>query len=263
MKKEINIQIMKEQSSGLDLTALVLCGGLGTRLREKTNDQLSKVLYPIAGRPMIEYSIKPFYDARIAHIVFLTAHLNHTVVDYFRGNAKHNPPDGVAISFSVEEFPTGILSAVQLALKENVIDTMFSISDGDIIRLGLNIADLYLFNQETRAITTVVATTVPPANATEYHGIRVNKNMKVVSIVNPPRESSPDILTLTGMVLCRPEVISVLKDIDSSRYPNWTDLLKVLFLAGEMDMFAQSILYLNLNTPDSVDMAEQILSQGQ
>ena len=43
---------------------------------------------------------------------------------------------------------------------------MFSVSDGDIIRLGLDIADLFLFNQETRAMTTVVATTVPPADAT-------------------------------------------------------------------------------------------------
>jgi len=157
---------MKEQSPSLDLTALVLCGGLGTRLREKTNDQLPKVLYPVAGQPIIEYSIKPFYDANITHVVFLTAYLNHIVVDYFRGNAKRSPPNGTAISFSVEEYPTGILSAVQFALKENVINTMFSVSDGDIIRLGLDIADLFLFNQETRAMTTVVATTVPPADAT-------------------------------------------------------------------------------------------------
>ena len=157
---------MKEQSPSLDLTALVLCGGLGTRLREKTNDQLPKVLYPVAGQPIIEYSIKPFYDANITHVVFLTAYLNHIVVDYFRGNAKRSPPNGTAISFSVEEYPTGILSAVQFALKENVINTMFSVSDGDIIRLGLSVADLYLFNQETRAMSTVVATTVPPADAT-------------------------------------------------------------------------------------------------
>ena len=59
---------MKEQSPSLDLTALVLCGGLGTRLREKTNDQLPKVLYPVAGQPIIEYSIKPFYYANITDL---------------------------------------------------------------------------------------------------------------------------------------------------------------------------------------------------
>lgn len=253
---------MKEQSPSLDLTALVLCGGLGTRLREKTTDQLPKVLYPVAGQPIIEYSIKPFYDARIAHIVFLTAYLNRIVVDYFCGNARHNPPDGTAISFSVEEFPTGILSAVQLALKENVIDTMFSISDGDIIRLGLDIANLYRFNQETRAMATVVATMSPPSNVFEYHGVKVDEGMNIVAIVDPPRESSPDILTLTGMVLCRPELVGVIEGIDSSRYPNWTDLLKVLFNAGSINVFAQPILYFNLNTPESVDMAEIFFSHG-
>lgn len=68
--------------------ALLLAGGLGTRLRPLTNE-LPKCLVPVAGKPMLDYWIDALEAAGIEEVLLNTHHLRTQVVAWIeRTNAR-------------------------------------------------------------------------------------------------------------------------------------------------------------------------------
>ena len=61
--------------------ALLLAGGLGTRLRPIT-DNTPKCLVPIAGRPLLDYWFDALHAAGIRDVLINTHHLRDQVTDY-------------------------------------------------------------------------------------------------------------------------------------------------------------------------------------
>ncbi len=75
--------------------AVVLCGGLGERLRPLT-EHLPKPLAPVGGRPFLEYLICQLREQRLERIVLLTGYYGEMIRDYFGDGAGH----GVQIDYS-------------------------------------------------------------------------------------------------------------------------------------------------------------------
>jgi MurNAc alpha-1-phosphate uridylyltransferase len=67
--------------------AMVLAAGYGTRLKPLT-DYTPKPLVPVAGRPMIEYSLDKLRAYGIERLVINVSHLKAQLVDYFAGHAS-------------------------------------------------------------------------------------------------------------------------------------------------------------------------------
>src|SRR5262249_44859435 len=64
--------------------ALLLAGGLGTRLRPLT-DTVPKCLIPIGGRPLLDYWLDLFSEAGLRDIRINNHHLPELVRDYIAG----------------------------------------------------------------------------------------------------------------------------------------------------------------------------------
>jgi histidinol-phosphate phosphatase family protein len=75
--------------------AVILCGGLGTRLRPYT-DLLPKPMIPVNGRPFLEFLVEQLREQGITHIVLLTGYRGQYIEDHF-GDGKRF---GLAISYS-------------------------------------------------------------------------------------------------------------------------------------------------------------------
>ncbi|MBT5087468.1 MAG: HAD-IIIA family hydrolase, partial [Deltaproteobacteria bacterium] len=63
--------------------ALILCGGLGTRLRPHT-DQLPKPMIPCNGKPFLWYLLKQMEEQGIKRFVLLTGYLAEKIKGYFK-----------------------------------------------------------------------------------------------------------------------------------------------------------------------------------
>lgn len=60
--------------SGNVITAAVLCGGLGTRLRPVMGESLPKCLAPVAGRPFLFYLLDQLVNQEIQKVVLCIGH---------------------------------------------------------------------------------------------------------------------------------------------------------------------------------------------
>ena len=61
-----------------DITAVILAGGLGTRLRPVVGDR-PKVLAEVGGRPFITYLLDHLAKARIKRVILCTGYLGFQV----------------------------------------------------------------------------------------------------------------------------------------------------------------------------------------
>ena len=89
--------------------AIVLVGGLGTRLRPVLTE-VPKPLAPVAGRPFLAWVLDRLADQRINHVVLATGHLAAQVEAAIGHAWKH-----MRVSYSVETQPLGTGGAIRLA----------------------------------------------------------------------------------------------------------------------------------------------------
>jgi histidinol-phosphate phosphatase family protein len=75
--------------------AVILCGGLGTRLRPLT-DTMPKPMVMVNGKPFLYYLLEQLSEQGITRFVLLTGYLGEKVFDYFGDGAEY----GWSISYS-------------------------------------------------------------------------------------------------------------------------------------------------------------------
>lgn len=92
------------------MQAVILAGGLGTRLGPLTADT-PKPMVPVANVPYLEHQLRLLEKQSVHDIVLLTGYLGHILEDYF-GNGTRL---GLRIRYSCENTPLGTGGALRLA----------------------------------------------------------------------------------------------------------------------------------------------------
>ena len=92
------------------MEAIVLAGGLGTRLRSVVPD-LPKPMASVAGRPFLEILLRKLARDGFGHVILSVGYMADKISVHF-GNSF----EGIEISYSVEEEPLGTGGAVLQAM---------------------------------------------------------------------------------------------------------------------------------------------------
>jgi D-glycero-alpha-D-manno-heptose 1-phosphate guanylyltransferase len=90
--------------------ALVLAGGLGTRLRTVVADR-PKVLAPVAGRPFLEHLLADLDAQGFRRVILAVGHLREMIVEAIGSSFR-----GLSIAYSEEERPLGTGGAIARGL---------------------------------------------------------------------------------------------------------------------------------------------------
>jgi D-glycero-alpha-D-manno-heptose 1-phosphate guanylyltransferase len=90
--------------------AIVLAGGLGTRLRAVVED-LPKVMAPVAGRPFLEHVLDHLAAQGLRRVILAVSYRREIIQAHF-GEAYR----GMALRYSVEEEPLGTGGAIRQAM---------------------------------------------------------------------------------------------------------------------------------------------------
>ena len=133
----------------------VLCGGLGTRLRDAVGG-VPKVLAPVAGRRFLDLFVGALHRAGIRRIVLLAGHLADQVAAHVRGPLRHAFPD-VEIVVSVEPMPLGTAGA--LAHARALVDGTCLLLNGDTY-VELDAQALLAAHRRAGSLVTIAAVRV-------------------------------------------------------------------------------------------------------
>lgn len=106
-------------------TAIVLAGGLGTRLRSVVPD-LPKPMAPVAGRPFLEHLLDYWIGQGVSRFVLSVGYRREAVMSHL-GSAYR----GIPITYSIEEAPLGTGGGLLLALQHLTDETSFLLLNGD------------------------------------------------------------------------------------------------------------------------------------
>lgn len=98
--------------SGTTAEAIVLAGGLGTRLRPVVSD-LPKPMAPVNGRPFLEWLLEYWIDQGIRRFIISVGYLPERIVAHFGDQWR-----GAEIAYAQESEPLGTGGALLLAAKQ-------------------------------------------------------------------------------------------------------------------------------------------------
>ena len=137
--------------------AIILAGGLGTRLRELHPD-LPKILAPVAGKPFLHWQLSALQEQGVSSV--------HFALGYRADDIQHwvtrNHPDALTATFSVEPAPLGTAGALKFA-EPHITTDPFLVLNGDSLLPALDIPALLAAHRAAHATATIAVTTVPDA----------------------------------------------------------------------------------------------------
>ena len=139
-------ELLSQEASNLPLTAVIMAGGLGTRLRPLTLDTPKPMLL-VGERPIMEWVILGLRRSGIREFIITTHYLPEQITDYFGDGSKW----GITIDYIREEALTGTAGPL---LKMNPWDRTLLVTNSDLLT-NLDYGAMYQFHQEQEALITV------------------------------------------------------------------------------------------------------------
>ncbi len=183
----------------MNVEAVVLAGGFGTRLRPLTWDT-PKPLVPVLGRPLLEWVIRTLPDDVIQ--VTLAAGFRSEKLEKY---ARTNPlPKNIEIE--VEPYPLDTAGAIKYATRHSTADT-YIVYNGDIIS-SLDVRDMLEFHEKHDGIATIALYPVPEEEVHRFGVVDIDDDNKIHAFVEKPDpQEAPSNLINAGTYILDREVI--------------------------------------------------------
>lgn len=174
------------------MQAVILAGGLGTRLRPLTQS-LPKCMAPVGGLPFLDYQLKLLKTRGVRRCVLLTGHLGRQVERYFKTGAAYS----LNLVYSREE--DGLLgTGGALKKAETLLEEKFLLVNGDTY-LDMDYAGLYAsLNGHARAVI-----------AASRQGARFDLDIDPLGRITRYDKTAPGLLYVNaGAMALRREILS-------------------------------------------------------
>lgn len=208
----INFRIQK---SYLPLDAVVMAGGLGSRLRPLT-DNIPKPLLPVGNKPIVEHNIDRLRSFGVKHLTLSIKYLGQQLVDYFGDGADK----GMDIRYVTEEEPRGTIGAVS-EIKDVHNDYILVMNSDLLTTIDLEGMFADLINKEAD----MVVATVPYEVKIPYGVIEIEGDL-IKSLREKPTYTY---YSNAGIYLIRKEHLA--KIPNTGRY-SAPDLMEALYTTG-------------------------------
>lgn len=153
--------------------ALILAGGLGTRLQSVVSD-VPKPMAQVAGKPFVEYILQYLKEFGVERVVFSIGYKAEVFQKYFGKNYQ-----GIELEYVIENEPLGTGGALKLAL-EHCQHNDVLVLNGDTF-FNIELDDLWIFHQLHQAYFTMALREVE--NASRYGAVQLNENGKITAFI--------------------------------------------------------------------------------
>lgn len=206
------------------MEAIILAGGLGTRLRAVVSD-LPKPMAPIDGKPFLAHQIR-YWKSQGIHRFILSVGYQWEKIQAHFGNEF----DGIAIDYVIEQKPLGTGGGVLLAAEHLKKREPFLLLNGDTL-FQVDLSRLKNFHDEKGADITLAIACVGKNN--RYGRVILDEAGRILDLKSEPgdrsrigtkasaplRGSSPRSYVNGGVYLIEPKVLSTGRPFPFERAP--------------------------------------------
>ncbi len=245
------------------MRAVVLVGGLGTRLRPLTL-RTPKQMLPVAGRPMIEWVIERLAGHGVDEVVLSLGYRP----DAFRRAYPDATCAGVRLVYAVEDEPLDTAGAIRFAAGAAGIDERFLVVNGDILS-DLDVSALLAFHADAHEQAGALATIglVPVEDPSAYGVVTTDGEGKVQTFVEKPAPgdaASHDINA--GCYVLEPEVLDRIPG--TGRVNIERETFPALVAEGRLWALSQHGWWVDVGTPErylqaSLELLDKGAGQGE
>ena len=226
--------------------AVIQAGGMGTRMRELTKDEIPKPMLLLNGKPMLEWQIQNISKYDIRDYVIIIGHLGEKIKEYFHDGSRL----GVHIQYIEEKEPLG--SAGALALLKSMCDcgaADFLVVFGDVM-FDLDINRFCRFHEKHGSLATLLAH--PNAHPYDSDLLVTDSADQVISIISKheKRDEWYENLVNAGIYLLSGELITDLCKKGIGKLDMERDVLKPLMGQGKVYAYQTPEYVKDAGTPE-------------
>lgn len=147
------------------MEAIILAGGLGTRLRSRLSG-VPKPMADIAGQPFLAILLDRLADSGISRVLLSVGYLSNVIVSYF-GTAWR----GMEIAYVLEDSPLGTGGAIRRALADARAESVLILNGDTWLETDYRV--IMDFHNAQRATITMAITWVE--DRSRYGGVNIDE----------------------------------------------------------------------------------------
>jgi NDP-sugar pyrophosphorylase family protein len=183
------------------MQAVILAGGLGTRLRTLVNDR-PKAMAHVNDKPFLEYQIDYLKKNNIDQIILCVGYLREKIQEYFGDGRNWD----IAINYAVEKKLLGTAGALKNA--EKYINSSFFVLNGDSF-FDIDLPQMASFHQRKKSETDRCLGTialVEVADKRNFGSIALDPDLYISAFEEKSTSQSSPGLINAGIYLLEPDV---------------------------------------------------------
>jgi D-glycero-alpha-D-manno-heptose 1-phosphate guanylyltransferase len=153
--------------------AIILAGGLGTRLRKVVKD-IPKPMADINGKPFLEYLLYYLKQHKIEKVILAVSYKWKVIKNYFGTNFE-----GIKIIYSVEDTPLGTGGAIKKASTFCNSEDLL-ILNGDTY-FDVNLGKFYKLHKEKKSRLSIALKEMK--NFSRYGTVKIDDNNRIIGFL--------------------------------------------------------------------------------
>lgn len=233
-------------------TAVILAGGMGTRLRSSVPN-LPKPMAPINGRPFLEYQMDYWINQGIRKFILSVGYRREAIIEHFKSRYRD-----ANIQYAVEESPLGTGGGLLVAMEYITDDMPVLVLNGDTF-FEVNFAKLCTFHRLKQSDWTF--SLFKSREVGRYLGMSVQDDGRVVSLTSD-NKAKAEMMCNGGVYLVEPNVIKTNRYKTGEKISLENDILSRLMCNGT-NMYACLFegRFIDIGIPSDYLRATEILVQ--
>lgn len=230
-------------------TAIILAGGMGTRLRSAVPD-IPKPMAPIRNRPFLEHQMDYWLAQGITDFIISVGYRYDIITGHFGDNYK-----GVPVSYAVEETPLGTGGGFLLATEKLKNNAPFLTLNGDTF-FEANLPDFLNFHQQKNSDWTFALTRSNEVG--RYMGMDIAEDGKILSFKSGTAQIGRFINS--GAYLVNPDILQQFKKEVGSKLSLEDDIFPRL-IADNARIYGIEFTgnFIDIGVPEDYFRADKIL----
>ncbi len=229
------------------MKALILCGGLGTRLRSVVSD-IPKPMALVGGKPFLEYILSWLNFQNVQDVILLAGYKAEKIEEYF--GSEFN---GMNLWYSIEPTLLGTAGAIKYASKKYDLGQDFILINGDTY-FDVELKKMIDFHKSHNVLATIALKL--SEDTSRYGLVSVNDRFEITGFLEKERSGETGLINGGVYVLSR-KILNIIPEERTCSIER--EIFPILTQNGSILGYSDSGHFIDIGIPQDYERAQTVL----